>query len=478
MSDANSILRDVQGPAGRKLLLFGMAAAAIVAVWVVAHQMTTPTYMTLFRDLDLKEAGQIDNQLTKASIEHRLVGGGTEVQVKVDQVASARVALAKEGLPSSGRPGLELFDKASWGMTDFTQRVTYQRALEGELARTIGGLRGIEGAQVHLVLPTSSNLRRLERAASASVVVTLKAGGSLSNETVQGIVYIVSNSVEQLPAENVAVMDATGRVLSVPAGPGAGGGGSRNLELQRTLEQQLATRIEDLLATVVGAGKVRAEVAATMTFDQVERTNESFDPDGQVLQNEQRSEAGETDGGGAQTVVNNSYQNSHRVERSVSATGAVTKLTVAVLVDKAIMGGPKNITVDQLREMARDAAGVDSTRGDRLTVNAVAFEPIVLPEGTPATAAKPAPDILGMIDKVGRPLLAVAAIVALLVLALRVLQTPAKPAIAADGAPAGPAAVPPGADANELALLRQRLLAEPGPDATTQVLRAWLADSK
>lgn len=478
MNDVSSILRDVQGPTGRKLLLFGMAAAAIVAVWVFAHQITTPTFVTLFRDLELKESGQIENQLTKANIEHRLVGGGTEVQVKVDQIAAARVALAKEGLPSSGRPGLELFDRASWGMTDFTQRVTYQRALEGELARTIGGLQGIEGAQVHLVLPASSNLRRMERAASASVVVKLRNGGSLSGETVQGIVYIVSNSVEQLPAENVAIMDASGRVLSVPAGPGAGGGGSRNLELQRTLEQQLASRIEDLLATVVGAGRVRAEVAATMTFDQVERTNESFDPDGQVLQNEQRSEAGETDGGGSQTVVNNSYQNSHRVERSVSATGAVTKLTVAVLIDKSIIGGPKNVTVDQLREMARDAAGVDSTRGDRLTVNAVAFEPVVVPEGTPSSAAKPAPDILGMLEKVGRPLLAVSAIVALLVLALRVLQAPVKVAGAADGASAGSTAVLPGTDPNELTLLRQRLLAEPGPDATTQVLRAWLADSK
>src|SRR5262249_44142393 len=178
-----------------------MAAAAIVTVWVVAHQMTAPTYMTLFRDLDLKEAGQIGDQLRKSNIDYRLTAGGSEVQVPIAQIATARVALAREGLPASGRPGLELFDKASWAMTDFTQRVTYQRALEGELARTIGGLAGIQQAQVHLVLPASSNLRRLERPASASVVVTLKNGASLSSEAVQGIVYIVANSVEQLPAE-------------------------------------------------------------------------------------------------------------------------------------------------------------------------------------------------------------------------------------------------------------------------------------
>lgn len=478
MSELQTLLKDAQGPAGRRLLLFALAAAAIVTVWIVAHQMTTPTYMTLFRDLDLKEAGQIGDQLRKNNIEYKLTTGGTEIQVPVAQVATARVALAREGLPSSGRPGLELFDKASWGMTDFTQRVTYQRALEGELARTIGGLDGIQGAQVHLVLPTASNLRRNERPASASVVLTLKNGGTLSNEAVQGIVYIVANSVEQLPSENVAVMDATGHVLSVPAGPGAGGG-SRNLELQRTLESQLTTRIEDLLATVVGPGRVRAQVAATLSFDQVERTNESYDPDGQVLANEQRSETGDAEGNGAQTIVNNSYQNTHKVERSVSASGAVTRLTVAVLVDQTALGAAKNVTVDQLREMARDAAGVDSTRGDRLTLNAVAFEPVAVPEGTgPTPATKAAPDVMGMVDKFGRPLLAVVAIVALLILALRVLKSPARPAGEPVAAAAGGATPAAATDTQDLALLRQRLLAEPGPDATTQVLRAWLADNK
>jgi flagellar M-ring protein FliF len=478
MSALGGLLREAQSPATRRFLLFAIAAAAIVAVWAIAHQMTAPTYMTLYRDLDLKESGTIGEQLRKSNIAWRLASGGTEIQVPIEQVATARVALARAGLPATGRPGLELFDKASWGMTDFTQRVTYQRALEGELARTIGGLEGIEQAQVHLVLPVSSTLRRLERSASASVVVTLKGGRALSSDAVQGIVYIVSNSVEQLPADNVAVMDATGRVLSVPAAPGeAGGGGSRNLELERTLEAQLGSRIEELLGTVVGTGRVRAQVAATMSFDQVERERESFDPDGQVLQNEQKSEGGASDSG-AQSVVNNSYQNSHRLEHSVSATGGVTRLTVAVLVDRTALGGAKNVTTDQLREMARDAAGIDSTRGDRLTLNAVAFEPVTVPDGTPATTSKPAPDLVSMLERVGRPLLAVAAIVSLLVLALRVLKTPARGAEPLAALPPGTAAPVSTGDPAELALLRQRLLAEPGPDATTRVLRAWLADTK
>src|SRR5690349_1954818 len=164
-------------------------------------------------------------------------------------------------------------------MTDFTQRVTYQRALEGELARTLSGLRGVDRAQVHLVLPAQSNLRRLDRPASASIVVTLKPNAQLSSDAVQGIAYIVSNSVEGLSSDNVAIMDDSGRLLSVPAIAGGSGMTTRQLEIQRQLEQHLAGKVEDLLATVVGYGRARAEVSAEMSFDQVDRTVESFDPD-------------------------------------------------------------------------------------------------------------------------------------------------------------------------------------------------------
>ena len=172
-----------------------------------------------------------------------------------DDVARARVLLAKDGLPANGRPGLELFDKPSWGMTDFTQRITYRRALEGELSRTIGTLRGVERAQVHLALPEASPLRKLERPAEAAVVVSLKPGVVLGPEVVQGIAYIVSNSVEQLPADNVAVMDDSGRLLSVPADNGGFFGlTTRQLDLQRSVERQLVDKAEGMLATVVGAG--------------------------------------------------------------------------------------------------------------------------------------------------------------------------------------------------------------------------------
>ena len=479
MSEVTNLLREAQGPAGRRLLLFGIAAAAIVTVWVVAHQMTAPTYVTLFRDLDLKESARSATSCARPT----LTSGFRrrhEVQVPVAQIATARVALAREGLPSTGRPGLELFDKASWGMTDFTQRVTYQRALEGELARTIGGLSGIQSAQVHLVLPASSNLRRLERSGSASVVVTFKSAGSLSPETVHGIIYIVTNSVEQLSTDNVAVMDDAGHVLSVPAAPGAAGGGGQPQSRTRAHARRTArgthrghARHRRRRRPRARGGRRDHELRPGRSHERVVRSR--WPGAAERAAQRRRRHAIPTR---SQTVVNNSYQNSHKVERSVGATGGVKKLTIAVLVDKTAIGGAKNVSVDQLREMARDAVGVDSTRGDRLTVNAVAFEPLAVPQGTPSTAPKPAPDFVSMFERVGRPLLAVAAIVTLLVLALRVLRSPTGAAAGGGTMPAGPGGPIAGPDTNELALLRQRLLAEPGPDATTQVLRAWLADTK
>lgn len=495
MTDSSSsLLNGVRGMNGsRRFLLLGAAAAAVVLVWAVSHWAGAPTYVTLYRDLELNEAGAIGDQLTKSTIPYKLGPSGSEILVPVADVARARVALAKQGLPMNGRPGLELFDKATWGMTDFTQRVTYQRALEGELGRTIGGLRGVERAQVHLVLPTPSPLKRLERPAGASVVLTLKPNGALTPDAVSGITYIVSNAVEGLSSENVAVMDDAGHVLSVPSESGAGGLTTRQIEIQRSEEQHLADKVEELLGTVVGTGRARAQVSAQMSFDKVDRTVETFDPNGQVLQSEAKSEPAEgaaSDAPGAATVVNNSYQNSHKVEQTVGSVGAVTRLTVAVLVDeKALKSGAaaanRNLSVASLEGMVRDVVGADSARGDRVTVMAVPFENAALAAvpgaGKPEKAG---PDLVVIVERVSRPLVGLAALVVLLLLALQLLK-PGASVLAAAAAPQsngadGGAASRPAGNGAPVALMRNRLQAESGerPEATAQVLRAWLSESK
>lgn len=481
----------------RRFMVAGLLVALIVGIGFVGRWASTPTYVTLFHDMDLKEAGEVGDALAKSNIAYKLGASGTEVQVPTAEVARARVALAKSGLPANGRPGLELFDKPSWGMTDFTQRVTYQRALEGELSRTIGQLQGVERAEVHLLLPNVSSVRRQDRQTGASVVLTLKGGTPLAPEAVQGITYVVSNSVEGLSADNVAVMDNTGRVLSMPSS-GAGGAGltGRQLEVAHGIEGNVVGKIQDLVGTVVGVGRVRTQVTAQVSFDQVDATTETFNPDGQVLQTEQRSEGGPADAGTPQTIVSNQYQNSRRLEKSTSLAGRLTRLTVAVLVDeKAMRAGEKEKQLADIEAMVRNAVGVDSTRGDRLTVLAVPFEPVQVEAGD--KAAKPKIDPVAVAERVSHPLVGVVAIVVMLLIALQLknLLTPPKGAVSARGAGVtGAGGLPGGAVAgalpeeekyprlsedSEVVKLKNRLKQESSerPEVTAQVLKAWLAEN-
>lgn len=497
MAPLESVVSSMRGMNGsRRFLILGGLAAVVVVIWAVASWASRPTFVPLYRDLDLEQAASIQDQLTRAKIPVQLGGGGTEVLVPLAELARARVALAKSGT-GTGRPGLELFDKPSWGMTDFTQRVTYQRALEGELARTIGGLQGVRRAQVHLVLPTNSPIRRLERPAAASVVLTLDAGRGLSSEAIQGISYIVSNSVEQLSPENIAIMDDAGRVLSVPSSAGpAAGLTTRQMDIQHSVEEHLADKVSDLLATVLGPGRVRTQVSAQLSFDQVDRTIESFDPDGAVLQNEQRSEdpSGQAS---TPTVFNNTYQNSRRLEKIVSTGGNITRLTVAVLVDERALGGQAASRKDSLAAMVRDVVGLDSTRGDRVTVMAVPFEAVAVAgvDSVPGgDSDRPAPSPVGLLEQWSRPLLALVAILVLLLIAWRALRpgawTPPAQLPAAMGSPEGgtlAAEGAPQAGSPELAAHaasiqmpppgRPFLEPLPRPELGVKVIRSWLAES-
>lgn len=440
----------------RRALVAGAVVGGLLLLFAASRWAAGPQYVPLYRDLELGAVGQVTDGLQQASIPFRLEDGGTTVLVPQADVARARVLLAQDGLPATGKPGLELFDKPTWGMTDFTQRITYRRALEGELARTVGTLRGVEKAQVHLALPESSPLRRLERPAEAAVVVTRKRGMSLTPDVVQGIQYLVSNSVEQLPPENVAVMDETGRLLSMPnEGSSAIGLSSRQLELQRGVEQELARKAEEFLATAVGSGNARVQVAAQLNFEQVERTIEAFDPEGQVLQTEQRSEGqADPETGAASTVIANQYQNSKKLERVIGSVGGVKQLTVAALVNEQVLqqkaadaGTPVAAQVATLDSVLRNALGLDSLRGDRVSVIAMPFEvsAATAVTGIPADsaeAAATAATALDLAERFSRPALVLLGILVAFVLGWRALK-PAAPvaAPALAGAAAGGASV-------------------------------------
>lgn len=460
----------------RVFLLVGLGLA-VAALWAVGRWASAPMFVTLYGDLDFAEVASMEESLKGAGIDCRLGPGGSEILVPVEDVARARVALAKDGHAVGGRPGLELFDKPSWGMTDFSQRVTYQRALEGELARTIAGIRGVQSAQVHLVIPTPSPLRRLDRPASASVVLSLLSGKALTPETIQGITYVVSNSVENLSSENVAVMDDAGHLLSVPAGGRTQTGmTSWQFEMQRSVEELTVDKIHGLLEPVVGAGHIRAQVSAELGFDQVNRTVETISPQGELSQEARAEPAG--DGAQAQE----SSANSRKLERSIASQGKLLRLTAAILVDESAVRidaqADSALALEDLEAMVRDAIGINEARGDRLTVVAVPFEPAAEADlSMGSVSGKPKTDVLKVVERLIRPLIGLVAIVVLLVLGLRVLRfKPMAPA----GRAANPQVVEPAGGLSVLppggARPDEKLQVE-GSDETVQVLRGWLRES-
>jgi flagellar M-ring protein FliF len=484
----------------RRLTLIAALLITLVLVVALVRWAVEPAFVPLFRDLPLDQTGRVTDRLGSAGIQFHLSASGSAVEVPAPDLARARVLLAKEGLPRTGHPGLELFDTPNWGMTEFTQRVTYRRALEGELATSIRTLQGIEDAQVHVTLSESSPLRRLDRPAEAVVVVTLRGGTPLSRETVEGITHLVSSSVEQLQSDHVTVLDDTGRMLTAAVDDSTSFGSvSRQLEMQRAVEFGLQAKVERLLTTVIGPDQARVQVAAQLDFARVDRTTESFNPDGQVLQNEQRIETSADTGTDPaetpSTSVTNNYQNSREVESVTGTVGTVTRLTVAVAINATPPGGARARASDELAQverLVRDAVGLDSVRGDRLTVTALPFEsPVATAAATAAAAAVAAAaarpekfDMAGLAERLARPLVALIGLLVVFLLGRGVLRssrggatgTLALPAILEAPEPALPILE---TRSDPAAALKRRLTEDSSakPEAAVRVLRAWMAES-
>jgi flagellar M-ring protein FliF len=483
-----------------RFLTFGVLILALAVIWMSTRFGAQPSMVPLYSGLDLREVSTMTDALTKAGIKFELGSGGTTILVDQGSAAQARVALAKVGLPSrGGQAGNELFDKPSFGLTAEEMRTRERLALEGELSRTVGELAGVERATVHLALPPESPLRRLERPAKASVVVTLQPGRRMTEETVQGITYIVSNAVAQLPSDQVAVLDSEGHLLSVPNDGSARGLTSRQLEMQRSVEDYLAKNAERMLGTALGLGEARVQVAAKLNFEQVDKTVETYNPDGAVLQNEQRSEVTGADSlaGGNSTVVNNTYLNSRVVERVAGSIGGIQRLTVAVLVNskaiaKVTPGANQASELARYEQVVRDAIGIDSARGDRVTVSAMPFEPMALSVADSTSSGGGATQVLVVAERFSRPLIAVVGIIAALILALKVLRPGAPAGGGGGGSFAGQPerGAFPGASDPELppvpvtaisattTRLKTEVQAESTarPETAAQVMKTWLAE--
>src|SRR5688572_8399023 len=273
----------------QKLALAGSGAMVLVLLWVLVFFMNRVEYQTLYADLDPQEAQSIVQKLQELTVPYELGTDGRTIRVAADKLSEVRIQLASQGLPETGRIGFEIFDRTNFGLTNFQEQVNYQRALEGELARSIMTLSEIEAARVHLVLAKDSLFQSADEQTKASVILKFKNGRNLSPSAAQGIVNVVASSVKGLMPERVVLIDYRGKVLSRNE-TGEGALSATQLDARQKLETELSSKIVQILEPAVGMGKVRPQVSVLMNFQQVEETVEQYDPQGSVVRSHQKQE--------------------------------------------------------------------------------------------------------------------------------------------------------------------------------------------
>ena len=280
------------------LLLIGIAAAVAAGVTVVLWTRG-PSYSLLYANIAAEDQSQIAQALDAAQIPYRIQPGSNNIEVAAERVSEARMKLAGQGLPESGG-GFALMDKdPGFGVSQFMENARYQHALETELGRTIANLRPVEGARVHLAIPRQSAFVRDQHPASASVFVQVKPGRRLEPGQVQAIVNLVASSIPEMEATQVTVVDQQGRLLSSPGGHDEFALGEQQFDMIHRLEDDYTQRIEALLAPMIGAGRVRAQVVAQVDMAVSEEAHEQYRPDSQIVRSEQISEQSSRDGSGA-----------------------------------------------------------------------------------------------------------------------------------------------------------------------------------
>jgi flagellar M-ring protein FliF len=420
-------------------MLIGIAAAVAVGVGVVLWSKE-PTYSLLYGNLSQKDSAQIAQALDSNGIPYKLDAATGQITVPAERVHDARLKLAGQGLPE-GDGGFAVMSKdPGFGVSQFMEGARYQHALETELARTISNLQAVEGARVHLALPRQSAFVRDRRAPSASVFLQLKPGRRLESEQVTAIANLVASSIPELESKQVTVVDQQGRLLSAPTGDDEFAVREKQLEIARSMEERYTSRIESLLAPLVGIGRVRAQVVADVELSTTEEAREQYRPESQVVRSEQTAEESSRNGAGPQGVPgaltnqpptagvalppgatgtptaaagadqnaaatntvappdNTSRQatRNYEIDRTVAYTkqpaGRLKRLTVAVLVDNLrttdddgnVVETP--LTSEQLENMTRlvkDAVGFNEARGDSVNVVNASFRGEVQPTEIP-----------------------------------------------------------------------------------------------
>ncbi len=403
MNNASEILQ--------RLGLARIAAMGLVAVLMLGFfaflilRITSPQLAPLYSGLSFDDSAAIVAKLQSTGVPHEVRGQGETILVPRDRITAIRMELAGDGLPTAGQVGYEIFDNQSTlGATSFVQDVNLIRAMEGELARTISSLARIQTARVHLVLPKRELFRRERQDPSASI--TLGVRGVLSGSEISAIQHLVSAAVEGMNPNQVSIIDNAGRLLAAGNGNDSASAISGDLAARAdAVETRLRTRLEEMLANIVGPGRVRVQVSAELEFNRLTTTTETYDPDGQVVRSTQSRELdnssnsptnggpvsignelpGNVAEGGASSNTEKSstteetinYEISKSTQTEINEAGSIKRLSVAVVVDgvytqdasgASLYQARTDAEIEQISALVRAAIGFDANRGDQLDV--------------------------------------------------------------------------------------------------------------
>jgi flagellar M-ring protein FliF len=501
-------------------ITLGIAIAVLgMAGYMFVNWISTPTYSLLYSGLDDTSLADVIEELDRSGITYQLEAGGSRILVPQNDVYRVRAQLASAGVQSGATPqGYELLEDQGLNVSDFRQRIDYQRALEGELAKTLIAMEPISAATVHLVIPDDALFAEDQEPVKASVLI--ESARQLTALEVESITFVVASSVEGLEPTYVTVADASGAVLQAAGDVAAGGTiTNRNLRMTRDFEAVLAADVERLLDSAIGTDMATVVVRADLDFDELATESETFDPESAVVIKAQRidetfSGSGSPPGGVIgvdgnapepdDTVDNYDYNRTESIEetgidrtvtRTVRAPGRIRSLSVAVVMDDGTNTGAAVPEVTEVERLVTAALGLDATRGDSVAVSSVAFPAaeIADPDAIDPLAAEtdvPAADpMMTMLPQIAGGAVLVLVAIALLWMTRRGRRRNeplmvAEAAPSALPAPSGGGAVAESA-ATALAARQSQArsadvvgLIEKQPEEIAVLLRSWLADRR
>lgn len=400
----------------QKITLTAMTLGVLIALGSLGLWSSRPSFSLLYGKLEESEAAKVIAYLDEAKVPYEISRGSGNIMVPADKVHTTRMQLASKGLPKGEGVGFEIFDRSNFGISDFVQRANYLRAVQGELSRTISQVESVETARVMIVMPENRLLVNDKNKPTASVFVKVRSAGLMPPQTVNAIRFLVAGAVEGLKPQNVSVIDNSGNVLSDSLEPDSIVGLTQTqLEVRKKMELYLAKKAEGMLETVLGPGQSVVRVSAEMNFDTLTRTEEKFDPEGQVLRsatiNDESTDslstspgalspgvdintAGETNFAAAapqnnnrtkKKITNNQYEINKTTSSMVQAAGSVQQLSAAVFIASRMTGTGTNRVVeprskeelDKIRNLVQSALGIQQNieggRNDVITVEEFIF---------------------------------------------------------------------------------------------------------